>query len=89
MFPQAVSLSADDTVMASETGICLEAIWGRGKSISKVAMGEDGMGVWGRMDTCIYIWLSPFTVHLRRVQPSQHFLLIGYTPIQNKKLKKK
>ena len=43
MFPQAVSLSADDTVMASETGICLEAIWGRGKSISKVAMGEDGM----------------------------------------------
>ena len=25
----------------------------------------DGKGVWGRMDTCI--WLSPFTVHLNIV----------------------
>ena len=30
-------------------------------------------------------WLSPFSIHLKL---SQHCLLIGYTPIQNKKLKK-
>ena len=29
-------------------------------------------------------WLSPFSVHLKL---SQHCLLIGYTPIQNKMLK--
>ena len=34
----------------------------------------------------VYVWLSPFAVHLK---PSQHCLLIGYTPIQNKKEKKK
>ena len=34
----------------------------------------------------VYVWLSPFTVHLK---PSQHCSLTGYTPIQNKKLKKK
>ena len=28
----------------------------------------DGTGFWGRMDTCIYIWLSPFTVHLKLPQ---------------------
>ena len=33
-----------------------------------------------------YVWLSSFTVRLKR---SQHYLLISYTPIQNKKLKKK
>ena len=53
----------------------------------------DGKGVWGRMDTrvCIYIyiyiyiyiWLSPFAVY---VKLSQHCLLIGYAPVQNKKL---
>lgn len=31
------------------------------------------------------MWLSPFTV---RLKPSQHFLLTGYTPIQNKKVSK-
>ena len=31
-----------------------------------------------------YVWLSHFTVHLKL---SQHCLLIGYTPIQNKKFK--
>ena len=31
-------------------------------------------------------WLSPFSVHLKL---SQHCLLIGYTPIENKKLKNK
>ena len=35
----------------------------------------------------IYVWLSPFAViHLKL---SQHCLLISYTSIQNKKLKKK
>ena len=29
----------------------------------------------------VYVWLSPFTVHLKS---SQHCLLISYTPIQNK-----
>ena len=29
----------------------------------------------------VYVWLSPFAVHLKL---SQHCLLIGYTPIQNK-----
>ena len=43
----------------------------------------DGRGVWGRMDTCIWMAESlccpPETVTT---------LLIGYTPIPNKKLKK-
>ena len=40
----------------------------------------DGRGIWG---TGIhgYIWLSPFTVHLKL-----RILLISYTPIQNKVL---
>ena len=29
----------------------------------------------------VYVWLSPFALHLKL---SQHCLLIGYTPIQNK-----
>ena len=33
----------------------------------------------------IYVWLSPFTVHLKLSQR----LLISYIPTQNKKLKKK
>ena len=43
----------------------------------------DGRGVWGRMDTCMYGWdplLSTWNYHT---------LLIGYTPVQNKELKKK
>ena len=32
----------------------------------------------------IYVWLSPFAVHMKLTT-----LLIGYTPIENKKLKKK
>ena len=36
--------------------------------------------------TEIYVWLSPFTVHL---ELSKHCLLIGYIKIQNKKLKKR
>ena len=33
----------------------------------------------------VYVWLNPFTVHLKL---SQHCLLISYTPIQNKRFKK-
>ena len=33
----------------------------------------------------VYVWLSPFTVHLKL---SHHCLLMGYTPIQNKKILK-
>ena len=39
-------------------------------------------GEFGGEQIHIYVWLSPFTVHLRL---SQHCLLIGYIPIQNKK----
>ena len=42
-------------------------------------------GVWRTMDT-VYIWLSPFAIHQKL---SQHYLLISYTPIQNKNEKKK
>ena len=42
----------------------------------------DGRGVLGEEWTHIYVWLNPFIVHLKQ---SQHCLLIGYTPIQNKK----
>ena len=45
--------------------------------------GLDGREVWGRMDTCICLaeshYCPPETITR---------LLIGYTPIQNKKLKK-
>ena len=34
----------------------------------------------------VYVWLSSFAVHLKL---SQHCLLIGYIPIQNKKFLKK
>ena len=47
-------------------------------------------GVWGRTDTCIcmctYMYMYPFAVYLKL---SQHCLLVGYTPIQNKKCKKR
>ena len=44
----------------------------------------DGRGVWGE---CIHVyeWLSSFSVHQKL---SQHCLLTGYTPIQNKNFKK-
>ena len=42
------------------------------------AIGEEWIHVYG--------WLRPFAVHLTQ---TQHCLLIGYTPIQNKKLKQK
>ena len=39
----------------------------------------------GREWIHVYVWLSPFTAHLTL---SQHCLLTGYTPKQNKKFKK-
>ena len=44
----------------------------------------DGKGVWERMDTCICI-IRP----LHCSPETTTTLLIGYTPIQNKKLKRK
>ena len=41
-------------------------------------MGGEFRGEWIH----VYVWLSPFTIHLKL---SQHCLLIGFTPIQNKK----
>ena len=38
---------------------------------------------WGELMR-VYVWLSPLTVHLKL---SQQSLLIGCTPVQNKKLK--
>ena len=34
----------------------------------------------------VYVWLSPFAIHLKL---SQHYLLISYTPTQNKNFFKK
>ena len=45
----------------------------------------DGRGVWGRIDMCICV-AETLSIHLKL---SQHRLLIGFTPVQNKKLKKK
>ena len=44
----------------------------------------DGRGVWGRMDTCVCMAES-FSCPLETITT----LLISYTPIQNKKFKKK
>ena len=46
-----------------------------------VGMGGEFGGEWIQ----VHVWLSPFTIHLKW---SQYCLWIGYTPIQNKKLKK-
>ena len=42
-------------------------------------------GKFGRGWIHVHVWLSSFAAHLKL---SQYCLLIGYTPIQNKKLKK-
>ena len=44
-------------------------------------MGGEFVGEWGHVN----VWLSPFAVHLKALQ---HYLLIGYIPVQNKQLKK-
>ena len=45
-------------------------------------MGGEFGGEW----VPVYIWLGSFAVHLKL---SQHCMLVGYTPVQNKELKKK
>ena len=50
---------------------CYLAVW----------MGGEFAGEWMH----VYVWLSPFAVHLKL---SQHCFLIGYTPIQKKKFNK-
>ena len=45
-------------------------------------MGGEFGGEWMH----VYVWLSPFAVYLK---VSQHCLLIGYSPTQNKKFKNK
>ena len=42
----------------------------------------DGRGSCGEWID-VYVWLSPFTIHLKL---SQYCLIISYNPIQNKKL---
>ena len=41
-------------------------------------------GEFGGEQIHVYVWLSPFALHLKL---SQHGLLIGYTPMQKEKLK--
>ena len=60
----------------------LYCTWNSAQYCVAVWMGGKFGGEW----THVYVWLSPFAVHLK---PLQHCLLIGYTPIPNKKLKKK
>ena len=47
-------------------------------------MERDFGGEW--VHVYAYVFLNPFPVHLKL---SQHCLLIGYTPVQNKKFKTK
>ena len=49
---------------------------------SMLSASLDGIGFWGRMDTCVYMAES-----LRCSSEMTTTLLINYTPIQNKKLK--
>ena len=56
----------------------LYSIW----NFAQVPGTLDGRGVWGRMDTCIFM-----TESLCCPPETTIKLLTGYTPIQNKKLK--
>ena len=49
-------------------------------SMSRASL--NGRGVWGRMDPCI--WMAESLLSLPETIPT---LLVGYTPIENKKLK--
>ena len=53
--------------------------WNSAQCYVAAWMGREFGGEWIR----VYIWLSPFAVY---VKLSQHCLLIGYAPVQNKKL---
>ena len=59
----------------------LYSTWNSAQCYLTAGVGGEFGGQWIHED----VWLSPFTVHLKL---SQHCLLIGYTPVQNKKLKK-
>ena len=39
-----------------------------GEFCSVLCGSLDGRGVWGRKGTCVYVWLSPFAVHLKLSQ---------------------
>ena len=54
----------------------LYSTWNSAQCYVASWMGEEFGGEWIH----VYVWLSPFAVHLKL---SQHCLLIGYTPIQN------
>ena len=56
----------------------LNSTWNSAQCSVMAWMGRDFGGEWIH----VYVWLGPFAVHLKL---SQHCLLIGYTPIQNKK----
>ena len=62
-----------------------DLLCGRGSSAQCYAAALTG-GEFGGEKIHVYVWLSPFKVHLKL---SQHCLLIGYTQIQNKKFFKK
>ena len=51
----------------------------------KSVTAEGGRGVWGRIDTCICVAEALPCLP----ETTEHCLLISYTPIQNRKLKKK
>ena len=60
----------------------LYSTWNSGQCYVAVCMGGKFGGEWIH----VYVWLSPFAVHLKL---SQRCLLISYTPIQNKRFLKK
>ena len=60
----------------------LYSVWNSAQCYVAAWMGGGLGGEWIH----VYVWPSPFAVHLKL---SQHRLLIDYTPIQNKNLKKK
>ena len=75
--------------MAMYTLLYLKATrtYGIAQGTLLIAMGSlDGRGVWGRMDTCVYIYMAE---SLDWAPETITTLLIGYTPKKNKKLKKK
>ena len=57
----------------------LYSTWNSAQCYVPAWLGVGSGGEW--IHECI--WLSPFTVHLKLLQPR---LLTGYTPIQNKKV---
>ena len=60
----------------------LYSVWNSVQCCVIAWMGGEFRGEWVH----VYIWLGSFAVHLKL---SQHCMLVGYTPVQNKKLKKK